>query len=121
MIGFSNDAGKLVEIVLPRKVGKGDFPTLAPLVDAVIEREGSIRLVLNLATFRGWTGFRAALEHLRFVQGHHQKVEQLAVVTGPAWQKLLIGLVHFLVHPGVKLFKADRVEAAREWVIQDKR
>jgi len=119
MIVFKNDEGKLTELTLPRKVEKGDFPNLAPQVDAVIEREGSIWLVLNLAGFRGWTGFRAAKEHFLFVQAHHKKVERLAVITGPAWQKAMVGLAHFLVHPGVKLFDADQVDAARAWVASE--
>lgn len=119
MIVFKNDAGKLVEFTLPRKVEAGDFPNLALQVDPVIEREGGIRLILNLSGFRGWTGFRAAKEHLLFVQGHHKKVERLAVVTGPLWQKALIGMVHFLVHPGVRLFDADQLDAARTWVASD--
>ena len=116
MIAFQNISGKVVEVTLPRKVEPGGFPGLSPQVDRVIEREGSIRLILNLARFRGWTGWQAAKEHFLFVKAHHQKVERIAVITGPPWQKAMVGIAHLLVHRGVKLFDADQVEAARSWI-----
>jgi len=105
-----------VAITLPRQVEAGDFPAMAPELDALIAEHGSLRVVLNISALRGWAGWRALKEHLGFVRGHQRKVQRMAVIAGPAWQWGLVGILRLVVSPRVKVFGRGEIDAARRWL-----
>ena len=59
-----------------------DFDGLTAAVDAYLSDHAKVHGVLiQSKDFPGWQDFGGLTAHLRFVRGHHQKVERVAVVT----------------------------------------
>ena len=111
-------APNALKIVLPEKIQKGDFDSVAPQVDSLVA-QGKINLLIDASAFDGWedpAGFRA---HATFVKDRvrpRQNVERLGVIIGHEWQRGLIGVLSAFLHPHVRAFdKADLAEAT-EWV-----
>ena len=116
MIDVETMEGNAVAITLPGKIEVGDFPAMAPEVDALIAKHGTIRIALDISAVRGWAGWRALKEHIGFVRAHHRTVRRMAVITGPAWQRMLVRIMRLIVFPRVKLFDHEEMDAARRWL-----
>src|ERR1700760_4766231 len=59
-----------------------DFQKIAEEVDPYIEAHGKLHgVMIDAPAFPGWKDFAAVVAHLRFVKGHHQKVEKIAAVS----------------------------------------
>ncbi len=103
------------------KLTAADFRALAPRVDAMIERSGQIRLLIDATQFDGWDSFEGFETHAGFIRAHQRHVERLAVIAGHDWQRWLIDLARMVLHPEAKAFdKADEAEA-RRWIAEPSR
>ena len=47
-----------------------DFRALVPRVDAMIERSGQIRLLIDATEFDGWDSFEGFKTHAGFIRAH---------------------------------------------------
>jgi hypothetical protein len=79
-----------VLIVTPEgPLKSADFEQMAAVVDQYIEEKGKLQgLMIYAQSFPGWADFAALLSHLRFVRGHHRRIERAK--TGVRSQFLLI-------------------------------
>ena len=104
----------VLKIVAPVKLNAEDFSDLAPQVEAILEQQGKIRLLIDATHLEGWDTVTALEKHVAFVKAHQQKVERIAVITRHDWQIWLIGAVKVFLHPVVRTFdKGDESEALR--------
>jgi SpoIIAA-like len=100
------------------KLTAADFHALSPQVDAMIERSGQIRLLIDAAQFNGWDSFEAFATHAGFIRAHQGHVERLAVIAGHDWQRWLIDLARMVLHPDAKAFDKEREGEAMRWIAE---
>ena len=97
-----------------------DFVTLTGVVDAYLKRQVKLRSVLiHASEFPGWKDFGAFLAHLKFVRGHHQRIEKVAVVADGAFAEVMPKIVSHFTHAEVQHFDAARMDAALIWLNHD--
>ena len=96
-----------------------DFTALAGLVDAYLERHGTLRGVLiHAKSFPGWKDFGALLAHLKFVKEHHQRIEKVAVVADGAFANIMPHIASHFIRAQVQHFELAREDAAWDWLRQ---
>ena len=94
-----------------------DFETLAAHVDAYLEQNGVLHGVLvEFKAFPGWKNFSALVAHLKFVKGHHQKIEKIAVVAEGGVASVMPRLAKHFVKAEIRRFDPAHADAAWEWL-----
>jgi hypothetical protein len=96
---------------------KDDFAAIAAVVDPVIESDGQLGgLIIKTREFPGWEGFGDMVEHMRFVRGHHQHINKIALVTDAKVSDLFPSIANHFVKAEVKHFAFDDYENALAWL-----
>ena len=54
MIMIENNTGNLVEVTVQGALQEGDFKDLAQRADALIEKYGHVRIMVDVSRFEGW-------------------------------------------------------------------
>lgn len=106
----------VLKIVAPEKLAAGDFAELAPKVEAMMQQQGDIRLLIDASRLEGWENIAALEEHAAFVKAHQQKVERIAVIARHDWQHWLVGAVKVFLHPEVRAFDKREESEALRWL-----
>lgn len=97
-----------------------DFETLAAHVDAYLEQNGMLHGVMVKAReFPGWKNFTALLAHLKFVKGHHSRIEKVAVVADGSVASILPHMAGHFLKAEVRQFSFDHEDAAWKWLAKD--
>lgn len=96
-----------------------DFTNLARVVDSYLEQRGTLRgILIHAASFPGWEDFGALLAHLKFVSGHHKKIEKVAVVADGAVANIMPFIANHFVHAKVRHFDFALEDEAMDWLTQ---
>jgi hypothetical protein len=99
------------------KLRKEDFEQLALLVDPFIDETGGLRgLIVETASFPGWSDLPAMIQHLRFVRAHHRKIARVALVTNSPIADFAQHLAAHFVSAQIKHFGAKELDSARQWI-----
>lgn len=99
-----------------------DFETLAAHVDAYLEQNGVLHGVLVKAkAFPGWKDFTALLAHMKFVKGHHRKIEKVAVVADSGVASIMPHMASHFLKAEVRHFDYGHEDAALAWLKRDVR
>ena len=97
-----------------------DFTKLAGVVDAHLEKQGTLHGVLiHAKSFPGWEDFGALLAHLKFVKEHHRSIEKVAVVADGAIANTMPYIANHFIHAQVQHFEFAREDAALDWLRQN--
>ncbi|MEO7725259.1 MAG: STAS/SEC14 domain-containing protein, partial [Chthoniobacterales bacterium] len=91
MYEITSEQGNVIRVRVSQKLTQADYDDLIPRWEKLIEREGSMRLLLRMEDFHGWD-LGAAWDDLRFESRHAEKVERVAMVGDQAWQKWMTKL-----------------------------
>ena len=73
MITTAPISDRILKITVPEKLNADDFQQLAPVIDSLIQQQGTIRLLVDASHFGGWENTAAFERHIGFVKDHHQK------------------------------------------------
>jgi hypothetical protein len=117
MIKIETISTKVLKITVPEKLKVGDFREIEPQIDAMIDRHGKIRLLIDGSRFNGWENITAFDAHAGFVKNHQHKVERIAVVTGHDWQNWLIGAFRVFLNPEIKVYDKTHENEALKWIV----
>ena len=82
MIRFEPLSASAIKVVLSETLTVADFRQLGPQIDAMIDRNRRIRVLIDATEFGGWENFKAFEVHTGFVKLHQMYVERLAVIAG---------------------------------------
>ncbi|HEY7533228.1 MAG TPA: STAS/SEC14 domain-containing protein [Nitrospiraceae bacterium] len=100
-------------------IQKGDFESVAKVVDPYIEDKGRLRgVMVEAPSFPGWDSFAALLSHLRFVRDHHQHVTKVAAVSDSAILTIAPQIAKHFVKAEFRHLNASDREAALAWLRQ---
>lgn len=94
-----------------------DFVALGHQIDPYITEHGKLPgLMIHAKAFPGWSNLDAFLAHVRFIEGHLQKVQKLAIVSDNPILTEVPKIVAHLVRAEVRHFSESEYEAALRWL-----
>ena len=110
------ESGKVVTLVVRGKLSQEDYERFVPQLDWLIEKNGSISLVVELIDFQGWT-LGALWEDTKFVLKHFADIRKLAVVgEGKQWERGMTGFLKPFTRADVRYFHSGEREAVMAWL-----
>jgi stage II sporulation SpoAA-like protein len=110
-----SEQGNLIRVDVSGKLTRKDYQQLIAAWDALISREGSMRMLLVMQDFHGWE-VGAAWDDLRFGMKHVSQIERVAMVGEKFWQKCLAKVGALIMTEKVKYFDSTDLAAAGQWV-----
>jgi len=118
MITFMPESGgKIIGIRAGGKLTRADYrDILIPRLEALIARHGKIRALFWMdESFDGWE-MEAALDNTAMDVKHRGDFEKVAMVGGPAWERLCAKLAGVLISGEIKTFPSGRLSEAWGWL-----
>jgi hypothetical protein len=98
-----------------------DFQRLAQEIDPYIEANGKLHgIMIDADSFPGWKDFAGLFAHLRFVKGHHKKVQKIAVVSDSSLLSFMPKIAAHFVQADIKHYARSQREEALQWLTGDK-
>ena len=118
MLRFELLRDKSILILMPDgALRREDFERLALEVDPFLLSKGKLAgLMIHAKAFPGWDSFAAFLSHLKFVAGHHRRIERIAAVTDSGFLKVLPRIAEHFVQAKVRHFDFDKKDEALAWL-----
>ena len=118
MIKFELLKDASILIVEPQSaLSADDFREVARMVDPYISENGKLTgLLIAAPSFLGWESFGALIEHMRFVHGHHRKIERVAAVTDSTLLRIAPRIAAHFAHPAIRVFSNDEKDKALAWL-----
>ncbi len=109
-------AEKLVEVHVNGKIDREDYRHTMPELDRLIERQGKVRLLVDMTGFDGWT-VGALWEDIKFDARHFSDIERVAMVGEKKWQKNLSWFCRPFTMAKVRYFDRNAMDEARHWAV----
>lgn len=93
-----------------------DIEALQRVVDGWLDGHPTLPgIVVHARALPGWANIGAFVRHVRFVRGHHRRIERLAAAADGLVPPLAAGVAGRLVHPQVRRFPFVKLEDAIDW------
>ncbi|MBI3828791.1 MAG: STAS/SEC14 domain-containing protein [Planctomycetes bacterium] len=107
--------GKILEIHATGKLKKEDYTEFVPVVEHLIQRNGKLRILLDLHDFHGWK-MGALWEDLKFDAKHFKDIERLAMVGEKKWHSWMSVFCKPFTTAEIRYFKHYDSERAHLWI-----
>lgn len=107
--------GKVLSLVIAGDVVKEDYDKFVPQLEELIEREGKMRLFVELREFRGFSA-AAMWEDFKLGVKHSNHIERLAVVGKKAWERVMTAFAKPFTSAKVRYFDESDIEKAKKWI-----
>ena len=113
---MSESEGNVLGLKIVDNVTKEDFKKLVPEVQALVEKEGTISLLLDMTKFK-WEDIDAWGDDLNFSRKYRGKISKMVVIGDKTWEKWLTKLVEPFYHSvKAKFFYPNNIDAAWTWL-----
>jgi hypothetical protein len=109
--------GRVLAVRLTGKLEKADYETFAPKVDQLVEQHGSIRILVEMHDFHGWTA-GATWEDIKVALKHYRDIERIALVGETKWQQGMATFCKPFTKAEVKFFELGDAVQARTWILE---
>lgn len=107
--------GRHVYLKAEGRLTDADYKALVPQLDAAIQEHGTIRLLVDMATFEGWSP-QAAWDDSLFGLKHWNDFERLALVGDKHWEDVAAKAMNALTKGEVRCFPTAERGLARAWI-----
>jgi hypothetical protein len=84
--------GKVIGFRAVGKLTDEDYKSLIPQLEEIIEKEGKVRVLMNMHDFEGFT-LKAAMDDTMYWLKHDKDTEKCAVIGDKKWEEWLIKAV----------------------------
>lgn len=108
--------GSVIEVVINGKLVREDNEELLPQLEAAIDANGLIRLLLRMEGFTG-IDVRTAIEDIKFDLRHVGDLERIAVVGDRLWEEWVTRIGGFLFAGEVRYFDVSKRREAEQWIL----
>ncbi len=102
-------------IELSGKLTADDYEEFVPRVDAIVQENGSIRILMKMHDFHGWE-MAAAWEDTQFGMRHFHDIERLAMIGEKAWQHGMAVFCKPFTKAEVRYFDSSEAAEAESWI-----
>ncbi|KJS31692.1 MAG: hypothetical protein VR64_09025 [Desulfatitalea sp. BRH_c12] len=108
--------GSVFRIVINGKLYKQDYDEMVPQLEWQIATTGRIHLLIELASFQGFT-LGAVWEEILFAAKHYSDIGKLAVIgRGLPWERGLTALKSLFTRAQVRFFDSADQQSAEMWI-----
>ncbi len=105
----------LFEIRISGKLTEEDYEEFLPEIEALIEKQGKIRVLVELRDFEGWDA-AALWEDIKFDAKHFNDIDRVAMVGEKAWHKGMAWFCKPFTTGKVRYFEPHEIGEARAWL-----
>lgn len=112
---MSKSEGKILGFKAVGTVTKADYNVLVPEVQALVDEEGSISLLLDLRQFK-WEDIEAWGTDINFGRTYRDKIEKLAIVGNKIWEKWVTILADPFYSKEARFFYSEDTDSAWKWL-----
>ena len=112
---LSESSGNVLGFKASGKIGKDDYTTLTADVEALLEQEQSICLLLDLEDLEGERA-KAWGADLKFGREYRKKIAKMAIVGDKKWQEWLTDLADPFYAREAEFFPLEERRAAWNWL-----
>ena len=112
---LAESSGNVVGYKAVGKFKPSDFDGIKPEVKALVEKEGNIRLLFDMAEYKGETA-KGWIADYKFGREIHGKVQKMAVVGDTTWEKFLMELAKVIYASDAKFFHSADIGKAWAWL-----
>ena len=92
-----------------------DYRKLEPEVRSLVEKEGHIRMLIDLSDFK-WEKMEAWLEDMKFGVEFHNEIQKMAIVGDKSWEKWMTHLARPFYGQEAKFFHTADIDKAWAWL-----
>jgi hypothetical protein len=107
--------GKCLQVKLSGKLTKEDYQHFVPEVERLIQREGKIRMLVQMHDFHGWT-MAALWEDIKFDLKHFAHIERLALVGERKWEAGMAVFCKPFTRASIRYFDEAQADEALRWL-----
>jgi hypothetical protein len=113
---MSESEGKILGFKVTGDVAEEDYKkVMIPEIQAIIDKEGSISLLLDLREFKQQS-VAAWWADLNVGFTYHKKIDKMAMVGDKTWEKWISKLADPFYAKKAKYFHPDDIDAAWKWL-----
>jgi hypothetical protein len=106
---------KIVFLTFREKLTRGDYALFVPQLENLMDKEGTIRVLVEFQDFQGWT-IGALWEDTKFGAKHFNDIDRLAVVGDREWEKYLATFIKPFTKATVRYYDKSEKEEAKSWL-----
>lgn len=111
------DHPRVIRAVVTGQLHESDYHYLVPQIEEILERRASVRMLVQLSDFKGWSP-GAAWEDTKLGFHHYADFERLAVVGDKHWESWMTRLSQPFTLADVRFFEPVDMEKALVWVTE---
>jgi hypothetical protein len=115
-IKFEDESeGKVLAIQVSGKLAKADYVYFAPEFERLVQLNGKLRVLFDLAGFHGWEA-GALWEDIKFDVKHFADIERLAMVGDKKWEHGMAMFCKPFTKAKIQYFDRADAAKARKWL-----
>ncbi len=112
---LNSPAANILGFKLSGKLHDEDYKTFVPAIDAVLAKEGKVRLFAQFHDFHGWD-LHALWDDIKFSTTHCTKIDRIALVGEKTWEQWMAKVCKPFTMASIKYFDATQADAAWAWL-----
>jgi hypothetical protein len=118
LLEHASDTGPstYLEVRISGKLSGEDYEHLVPATEALIEREGKVRILMDMHDFHGWD-LGALWADTKFAARHFSDIERLAMIGESKWEQGMATFCKPFTRATVRYFDRSEADAARSWIV----
>ena len=112
---MAESSGNVLGYKFTGTVTVDDFKKMEPEVEALVLKEGNVRILFNLTGFK-WEKIDALVADLKFGHKFHEKIQKLAVIGDKTWEKWITQLAFRFYAKEARYFTSADTAKAWSWL-----
>src|SRR5215470_2341553 len=106
---------KLLGFKISGKLHDEDYKNFVPVIDAVVAKQGTIRLLAQFSDFHGWD-LHALWDDIKFSTTHCTKIERIALIGEKTWEKWMAKVCKPFTTAKIRYFDVAKIDDAWKWL-----
>ena len=112
---LSSGSPKVIGFKLSGTLHDADYKTFVPAIDAVLAKEGKVRLLAQFHDFHGWDA-KALWDDIKFSTTHCTKIDRIALVGEKKWEEWMAKVCKPFSMAKIQYFEAAKIDDAWKWL-----
>ena len=112
---LADSSGNVIGFKCIGNITASDYKKMVPEVKALVEKEGNIRLLIDLSEFK-WEKMEAWLQDLKFGSEFRHEIQKIAIVGDKTWEKWITHLAKPFYARDAKFFHTAEINKAWAWL-----
>jgi hypothetical protein len=109
--------GNAVIVTVTGRLDGKDYDIFVPVVEALIQKRGKIRILLQMRDFHGWDA-SALWEDIKFDWKHYSDIERIAMVGNSKWEQGMAIFCRPFTGAKIQYFPEAKREEALGWIAE---